>query len=85
MILLHQTIQVIHEPAPSVLGILKVLSYMDCFDRANLLAHPTEYAPELIDLVHNRITISLIVLTTHQAETIGRTDRGTQALSLKHI
>jgi hypothetical protein len=65
VILLHQTIEVINEPAPSILGILKMLTYVDRLDRANLLAHPTENAPEFIDLVHDRITVALIVLTTH--------------------
>jgi len=61
MVLLHEAVQAVHEPLPGILGILEVDTHMNGFHGADLLAHPAEDAPELVDLVDDGIPIPLVV------------------------
>ena len=79
MILLHEAVQVVHEPLPGVFSVLEVNPEVDRFYRADLLAHPAEDAPELVDLVDNGIPVPLVVFSPHEADAIGGTDGGAKA------
>src|SRR4051794_39520352 len=79
MILRHQAIEIIDETLARVFRILEILSDVDRLDRTYFLAHAAEDAAELVDLVDNRIPISLIVLAGHQPNAIRRTNRRAQA------
>ena len=78
MILFHEAIEVIDEALPSVFGILEVDADVDRFDRADLLTHSAEDAPELVDLVHDGIAVPLVIFPTDKADAIRRTHRGAQ-------
>ena len=76
MVLLHEAVQVVNEPIPGVFRVLEVNPEVDGFYRADLLAHPTEDAPELVDLVDNGIPVPLVVFSPHEAEAVGGADGG---------
>src|SRR5205809_3864330 len=75
----HQPLQVVHEPLARVLGVLVVPAHVNRFFGADLLAVAAENTAELVDLEHERIAISLLVLARNQLDTVGRTHRGTQS------
>ena len=78
MVLLHEAVQIVNEPLPSVFSVLKVDTYVNGLHGTDLLAHPAEDAPELVDLVDDGVPIPLVVLPTHQADAVGRTNRGAE-------
>src|SRR4051812_48924211 len=79
MRLSHEALEVVDEPFARVLRVLVVPPHVDRFLRADFLAVAAEDAAELVDLEHERITISLLVLTGHELDAVGRTHRGAQA------
>ena len=70
--MLHEPVQIVHKTVPCILGILEVQTDMDGLDRAYFLAHPAENTPKLVDLVDNRISISLIVLAAYEPDAVSR-------------
>ena len=78
MILLHQPVKIIDETITSVLGVLKMLTYMDRLDWANFLAHPAENATKFVDFVHDGEPVPLIILTTNQPDAVCGTNGRTK-------
>src|SRR4051794_23939697 len=78
MRLRHQALQVIHEAFPAVLGVLVMTTDVNRLLRTHLLAVAAEDAAELVDLEHERIAISLLVLAGHELDAVRRADGGTQ-------
>jgi hypothetical protein len=76
MILLHETVQIIHEPLSSIFGVLEVDPHVDGLHRTDLLAHPAEDAPELVDLINDGIPVALIILPTHEPDAVRGANRG---------
>ena len=57
-----EPLQVVHEAAPAVLGVLEVHAHVDRLLGADLLAVAAEDAAELVDLVDQRVAVALLVL-----------------------
>ena len=70
MVLLHEPVQVVHEPISGIFGVLEMDPYMDRLHRADLLAHATEDAPEFVDLVDDGVSVPLVILPTHQPDAV---------------
>jgi len=78
MFLFHEPVQVVDEPVPSVLGVFEVNPDVNGLYRADLLTHPAEDAAELVDLVHDGISVTLVVFSPDKADAVGGTDRGAE-------
>src|SRR5262249_17865073 len=74
----REPLQIVHEPIPRVLRVLVVHAHVNRFLGTNLLAISTEDAPELVDLVDQRIPVALLVLAWHQLDAVGGADLGTE-------
>src|ERR1019366_1931438 len=74
-----QPLEVVDEAIAGILGILVMHADVDRFLRADLLAVSAEDAPELVDLVDQRVPIAGFVLARHQLDAVGRTDLRTEA------
>ena len=81
MILLHQTFQIVDETVTGVLSVLKMSSHVNCLYRAHFLTHAAENATELVYLVDDWITVSLIVLAADKPDAVCRTNRRTEPTS----
>src|SRR5262245_1470134 len=79
MILRHESVQVVNETLARVLRILVILPDVNRFHRTDFLAHAAEDAAELIDLVHDRVAVALVVLTGNELDAVGRADRWAEA------
>ena len=76
MVLLHEAVQIVHEPVPGIFSVLEMDPNVDGLDGAYLLAHAAEDAPELVDFVNDGVAIPLVVLSTHQTDAVGWADGG---------
>ncbi len=82
MVLLHEPVQVVDEALPRVLGVLEVDAHVNGLHGTDLLAHPAENAPELVDLVDHGITVALVVLPPTsrmqlEGQTVGQSPQAT--------
>ena len=78
MVLLHEPVEIIHEPVSGILRVLEMNPYVNGLHRTHFLAHSAEDAPEFIDLINNGIAVPLVVLSPHQTNAIGGTNGGAQ-------
>src|SRR6185437_7094727 len=79
MRLRHKSFQIVHMPFSAVLRVLVVLSDVDRVFRAHFLTVPAEYATEFVDLEHERVPVSVLVLAGHELDAIRRTDARAEA------
>src|ERR1700687_1462857 len=77
--LIHQTLQVVDEAFPAILGILVMASDVDRLFRTNFLAKAAEDATKLVDLEDERVAVALLVLARYQLDAVRRTDRRTES------
>ena len=70
MVLFHESIQVVDESVSSVLCILEMLAHMNRFNGAHFLTHAAKNTAELVDLVDDRVAVSLIVFTSNEADAV---------------
>src|SRR5438105_2105060 len=74
-----EALQIVDEAVARVLGVLVMHADVDGFLRTHFLAVAAEHAPELVDLVDQRIAVALFVFARYQLDAVRRTDLGTQA------
>src|SRR5262245_20288556 len=78
MRLRHQPLEVVDEAFAAVVRVLIVPADVNRLFWADLLAVAAEDAAELVDLEHEWIAISLLVLSRHELDAVGRAHRGTE-------
>src|ERR1044071_5026341 len=78
MRLRHQSLEVVHEPFPAVLGVLVVPANVNRFFGTHLLTVAAEDASELVDLEQQRIAIAILVLARNELDAVRGTHRGAQ-------
>jgi hypothetical protein len=78
VILLHKSIQVVDKLIPSVLRIFEVNTNVDSLYWANFLAHSTENASKLVDLIDDGISVPHIILSPDKTDAIRWTNSGTE-------
>src|SRR6266566_4083549 len=79
MRLIHQTLQVVDESVPAVLGVLVVAPNVNRLLRTYFLAVPAEDAAEFIDLEDQWISVPFFVFPGDQLDAIRRTYGRTKA------
>src|ERR1041385_6452444 len=75
----RQPLEVVHEAVAAVLGVLVVHAHVDRLLGAHFLAVAAEDAPELVDLVDERVAVPLLVLARDQLDAVGGADLRAEA------
>src|SRR5204862_6218221 len=74
-----QTLEIVHEPVARVLRVLVVYAHVDRLLGADLLAVAAKHAAELVDLVDQRVAVTLLVFSGHELDAVRRANLGAQA------